>query len=37
MHLAEAFYPSYKPFTRTYQAITGTPGKGGEVMKFLMN
>jgi hypothetical protein len=30
MHLAEALAPSYKPFTRTYQAITGTPGKGGE-------
>ena len=29
-HLAEAFYPSYKPFTRTYQALTGKPGKGGE-------
>ena len=28
-HLAEAFYPSYKPFTRTYQAITGEPGRGG--------
>ena len=31
MHLAEALSPSYKPFTRTYQALTGTPGKGGEV------
>jgi hypothetical protein len=30
MHLAEALAPAYKPFTRTYQAITGTPGKGGE-------
>ena len=30
MHLAEALAPSYKPFTRTYQAITGDPGKGGE-------
>ena len=28
-HVAEAFYPSYKPFTRTYQAIKGEPGKGG--------
>jgi hypothetical protein len=31
MHLADALAPSYKPFTRTYQAITGTPGKGGEI------
>ena len=30
MHLAEALAPSYKPFTRTYQAITETPGRGGE-------
>jgi hypothetical protein len=30
MHLAEALAPSYRPFTRTYQAITETPGKGGE-------
>ena len=29
-HLSEAFYPSYKPFTRTAQAIKGEPGKGGE-------
>ena len=28
-HLAEAFYPSYKPFTRSYQAIMDIPGKGG--------
>jgi len=31
MHLAQALAPSYKPFTRTYQAITETPAKGGEV------
>ena len=31
MHLADALAPSYKPFTRTYQAITGAPAKGGEV------
>jgi len=31
MHLADALAPSYKPFTRTYQAITGAPGKGGEI------
>jgi hypothetical protein len=31
MHLTEALSPSYKPFTRTYQAITGAPAKGGEV------
>jgi hypothetical protein len=30
-HLAEALAPSYKPFTRTYQAFTGAPAKGGEV------
>jgi hypothetical protein len=30
MHLAEALAPSYRPFIRTYQAITETPGKGGE-------
>jgi len=30
MHLTEALAPSYKPFVRTYQAITGQPGKGGE-------
>jgi hypothetical protein len=30
MHLAEALAPSYRPFARTYQAITETPGKGGE-------
>jgi len=30
MHLAEALAPSYRPFTRTYQAITETPGRGGE-------
>jgi len=29
-HLTEAFYPSYKPFTRTYQALTEQPGRGGE-------
>lgn len=29
-HLGEAFYPSYKPFTRSYKAITDQPGKGGE-------
>jgi hypothetical protein len=28
-HLAEAFYPSYKPFTRTFQAAMDIPGKGG--------
>jgi hypothetical protein len=28
-HLGEAFYPSYKPFTRTFQAAMGIPGKGG--------
>ena len=28
-HLGEAFYPSYKPFTRTFQAAMGMPGKGG--------
>ena len=31
MHLAEALAPSYKPFTRSYQAITETPARGGEV------
>jgi len=31
MHLADALSPSFKPFTRTYQAITETPGKGGEI------
>jgi len=31
MHLADALAPSYKPFTRTYQAITEAPAKGGEV------
>jgi hypothetical protein len=30
MHLADALSPSYKPFTRTLQAITETPAKGGE-------
>jgi hypothetical protein len=30
MHLADALSPSYKPFTRTFQAITETPAKGGE-------
>jgi hypothetical protein len=30
-HLTDALAPSYKPFTRTYQAITGAPAKGGEV------
>jgi len=29
-HLAEAFYPSYKPFTKTIQAAKEEPGKGGE-------
>jgi hypothetical protein len=28
-HLAEAFYPSYKPFSRTFQAAMDVPGKGG--------
>jgi hypothetical protein len=31
MHLADALAPSFKPFERTYQAITKTPGKGGEI------
>jgi hypothetical protein len=31
MHLAQALSPSYKPFTKTLQAITETPAKGGEV------
>ena len=31
MHLADALAPSYKPFTRTYQALTEAPAKGGEV------
>ena len=29
-HLVKAFAPSYKPFTRSYQAIMDQPGKGGE-------
>lgn len=31
MHLAQALAPSYKPFTRTFQAIAETPAKGGEI------
>ena len=30
LHLGESFFPSYKPFTRSYQAIMDQPGKGGE-------
>ncbi len=30
LHLGEAFFPSYKPFTRSYKAIMDEPGKGGE-------
>ena len=30
-HLAESLYPTYQPFQRTYKAIKGEPGKGGEL------